>query len=105
MGAAGLSGGASLPVIAGLIRGMIAGGAVIIYILHAREEMMRDHITATDVRFALKGCSVVRYELHGMDDWRATCRGRTRQGDLIEVSTRIFEEENRLQAVTVFKVG
>jgi len=100
-----MSGGANLRAIATSIRKMMASGAIVIYILHARQEMTRDHVTARDVEFALKGCSVVRYELHGMNDWRATCRGRTRQGDLIEVSTRIFEEDNKLQAVTVFKVG
>jgi hypothetical protein len=105
MGAAGMSGGASLPAIAAQIRKMMASGAVVIYIPHAREGMTTDHIVAADVEFALKGCSVVRYELHGTDDWRPTCRGRTRQGETIEISIRVFEEENRIQAVTVYKVG
>ncbi len=104
MGAAGMRGSANLPAIAATIRKMMASGAIVIYIPHARKEMTADHVTAPDVEHALRGCSVVRYELHGMDDWRATCRGKTCQGDLIEVSVRVFEEENKVQAVTVFKV-
>jgi hypothetical protein len=64
--------------------------------------MTADQVNTLDVKTALKGCAVNRYELHGNDDWRATCRGRTRQGRLIEVSLRIFEEDKRLQIVTVY---
>jgi hypothetical protein len=105
MGAAGLGGSANLQALAGQIRKMMAKGAVVMYIPHARKEMIADHVTATDVEFALRGCWVVRRELHGTtNDWRTTCRGRTRQGNLIEISVRVFEEENKIQAVTVYKV-
>jgi hypothetical protein len=104
MGAAGLGETANLQALAGQIRKMMAKGAVVAYIPHARKEMTADHVTATDVEFALRGCWVVRRELHG-NDWRTTCRGRTRQGHLIEISVRVFEEDNRIQAVTVYMVG
>jgi hypothetical protein len=97
-----VAGGASnLSALASTIRAMVANGAEVIYAPHARKEMTNDQVTATDVQFSLKGCAAVRYESHG-GDWRITCRGRTRQGDLIEVSVRISEEDNRIQVVTVY---
>jgi hypothetical protein len=100
----GAGGAANLQIAAKIVRSMVANFAKIPIIPHAREEMSRDHINAVDVRHALGGCSCVMYEQHGFSDWRATCRGRTRQGELIEVVVRIFEEENRLQVVTAYSV-
>ena len=93
----------NLAALASKIRRMIADGAELIYIPHARKEMTADQINAADVRFALKGCSAVRFESHGQA-WRVTCRGRSREGYLIEIVARVFEKDQRIQIVTVYRI-
>lgn len=75
--------------------------------------MGTDKLNAVDVRSALKGCAVVRREMHGLD-WRATCQGRTRLGEPIEMVVKMMDSEAaagtsgagteaRLLVVTVYK--
>ncbi len=59
--------------------------------------MTVDQLNAVDVRQALKGCTVVRRELHGLD-WRATCQGRTRLGELIEVVVKVIDPKIQVAA-------
>jgi hypothetical protein len=96
--------GAQLEALASKIREMVANRAEVIYAAHARGEMAKDQVVATDAQAVLKGCAVVRYEAHGTGEWRATCRGRTRQGELVEMSVRILEEDNKIQVVTVYRI-
>jgi len=102
MAAAGTD--ARLAALASTIRKMMANRAEIIYPPHARAEMTKDQVIAADAQFALKGSAVVRYEAHGTGEWRATCRGRTRQGESIEICVCVFEEDNQIQVVTVYRV-
>jgi NMD protein affecting ribosome stability and mRNA decay len=100
----GAGGATNLALVATMIRKMVEESAQILIIPHAREEMSRDHINSVDIKYALRGCACVMCEQHGFSEWRATCRGRTRQGELVEIVTRIFKEENLLQVVTAYSV-
>jgi hypothetical protein len=61
----------------------------------------------------MTGCTVVRREMHGLD-WRATCQGRTRLGETIEVVVKVIdaeaiapglgaETESKVVVITVYK--
>ena len=80
----------SFSQIARFIREHTGSGGEIIFTAHSRKEMTNDQLNAVDVREALKACTVVRRELHGLD-WRATCQGRTRLGEWIEVVVKVID--------------
>lgn len=70
---------------------------------HATKRLREYQLNAVDVRFALKGCSVVAAESHG-EELRHTCSGRTRAGEAIEVPVAICGEPPSdlwLEVVTV----
>lgn len=102
--AAGAESAVSLESVGRIVRKIAHSAPLIPITPHARREMNKDHINSVDIKHALKGCSCVRYEQHGFGDWRATCQGRTRDGEIVEIAVRIFEEENLLQVVTAYRV-
>jgi hypothetical protein len=92
-----------------IIREIARDGGRINIIKHARDEMSNDQVNALDVRHALRGCSVIRAEMHGYD-WRYTCLGLTRDEERIGIAVKICqnsrkgaEKEVALYVITVYR--
>lgn len=97
---------ASLVEIARIIRQIAKDDDRIFFRHHAREKMRSRQILETDVQHALRGCSVIRMEAHGFDNWRYICSGRTVEGEVLEMPVQVGllreQQQPFIDVVTVF---
>jgi hypothetical protein len=76
-------------------------GLTVAFSPHAEQKMKLNGLTRVDVLSILQICSVIRCELHCLE-WRWTARGRTCDGETVEIVCVAKEELIRIDVITVW---